>query len=456
MSANPTSVSPPPHQKLSVLMTEIQSVLQNHFQQLAYWIVAEVSSHTFYPNRDRHYLELIEKTDTQLDPIAKIKTTVWSGGAARIKAFEAETGQVFRDGLQVLVQVRVNFHIGYGLSLTIIDIDSNFTLGNVERQRQETIRLLMQENPDKVWKEGDQLVTFNQRLSISKVIQSIALIGSPNSEGYGDFMHTIRSNQYGYRFHIDTYQSSVQGAAAEAELVKTLVSIYASKFAYDLVVIIRGGGAKTDFLVFETYAVSRAIARFPIPVVTGIGHLGDQSIADKMAYTSMNAPTKVAEYIVAHNRRFEEKVMQIRQQLVIELQQRLAEWQQELQQFKRVLTVDVGQHLFKAERQMQQFQHLLLSRPQWISQQRMQQLEFLQIQLGSYSSKLLQNQQARLAHFQSIAQLMQVERMLERGFAIVYKNEQVVHRAAQVETGDQLQIRLHEGTIAAAVQSTEK
>jgi exodeoxyribonuclease VII large subunit len=456
MRLNEASSHLPAHQKLSVLVTEIQSVLQSHFQQRAYWVVAEVSSHTFYPNQDRHYLELIEKTDTQLDPIAKIKTTVWKGGAARIRDFETETGQVFRDGLQVLVQVKVNFHIGYGLSLTIVDIDSSYTLGNVERQRQETIRLLMRENPDKVWKEGEQLVTFNQRLPISKVIQSIALIGSPNSEGYGDFMHTIRQNQYGYRFHIDTYQSSVQGAAAEAELVKTMVAIYESKHPYDLVVIIRGGGAKTDFLVFETYSVSRAIARFPIPVVTGIGHLGDQSIADKMAYTSMNAPTKVAEYIVAHNRRFEETIMQIRQQLVIELQQRLVDWQQELQQFKRVLTVDVHQHLFDAAKQMQQFQHLLLSRPQLISQQRSQELNFIQTQLTGYSLKLIQNQEVRLAHFQSIAQLMQVERMLARGFAIVYKNEQVVYRSQQLEPGDPLQIRLHEGTVEVAVRTTQK
>jgi exodeoxyribonuclease VII large subunit len=446
-----STISTPPHQKLSVLVDEIQEVIRGHFNHQLYWVVAEVSSHKFYANQDRHYLELIEKNDQQLEPLAKIKATVWKEGAARIREFESQTGQRFQDGLQVLVQVKVQFHASYGLSVTITDINIDFTLGNVARQRQETIRRLMEENPGKVWREGERLVTYNQTLLLPVVVQRIALIGSPNSEGYGDFMHTITQNQFQYKFHIDTYQSSVQGASAEQELVHTLIAIYQSNQPYDIVVIIRGGGAKTDFLVFETYAVSRAIARFPIPVITGIGHLGDQSIADMMAYIAMNAPTKVAEYIIAQNRRFEEQINRMQQLVIIQSQQQLTRAQQTLQLFRKVLTVDTLQQLYTAQTEIRQYQHIWISKPHLWTQRRLQQMAFLSTQLKSYTQKLIKQQQTSLHHYQTLTQMMHVDRVLQRGFAIVYKRDQVIHRANQVETGDSIQIVLHEGNMEATV-----
>src|SRR5690606_28233649 len=184
--------------------------------------------------------------------------------------------------------------IVYGLSLTLIDLDPNFTLGNLERLRKETLRRLVQENPDHVSLVKDQYVTRNKQLKLNCVIQRIALIGSPRSEGYTDFVHTMDHNQFGYTFAIDYYYSAVQGVSAEHELVKTLLQVYekSKQSPYDCVVITRGGGAKTDFLVFDTYALSRIVARFPIPIITGIGHHKDVSIVDLMAHTPTKTPTK--------------------------------------------------------------------------------------------------------------------------------------------------------------------
>src|SRR5690606_8737730 len=180
------------------------------------------------------------------------------------------------------------------------------SLGNLERLRKETLRRLLQENPDHVALVDDQYITRNKQLRLNCVIQRIALIGSPRSEGYTDFVHTIDHNQFGYRFAIDYYYSAVQGVSAEQELVSTLIKVYekSKDVPYDCVVITRGGGAKTDFLVFDTYALSRVVARFPIPIITGIGHHKDVSIVDMMAHTLTKTPTKAAEFILAHNRAF--------------------------------------------------------------------------------------------------------------------------------------------------------
>ena len=312
------------HIRLSELAVRVRAVISNAFTGQFYWVVAEISGHKFYADSNRHYLDLVEKLEGQNVEAAKIKTTVWSEGAKQIQVFESATGQKFTDGLQVLVKVRVEYHIVYGLSLVISDIDQSFTLGNLEKQRLATLLRLVKENPGKIYQEDGEYVTTNKLLKLNKVMQRVALVASSNSEGFHDFMSNIRKNKFGFTFNIDYYFTSVQGNFAEEELKNTMIRIYDSKKEYDCVVIIRGGGAKTDFLAFDTYGIARAVARFPVPVITGIGHLRDVSITDMMAHTNTNAPTKAAEFIIAHNRSFEDELQRIQKSAIIKAQQKIS------------------------------------------------------------------------------------------------------------------------------------
>jgi exodeoxyribonuclease VII large subunit len=253
-----------------------------------------------------------------------VRGVAWSVGSQSIKKFESETSQVFTNGIQVLAKVKVEFHRAYGFSLVLHEIDPSFTLGNLEKQRRETLQRLVNENPDAITLSGEEYFTRNKSLSFNPVIQKIAVIGSPNSEGYVDFTHTISSNLFGYKFNVDVYQSSVQGQYAESELVNTLVSVFEADVDYDCVVIIRGGGARTDFLVFDAYRLARAAARFPIPIITGIGHHKDVSIVDLMVNTSTKTPTKAAEFIISHNRAFEEQLTNAQKSIVIRSQQMMS------------------------------------------------------------------------------------------------------------------------------------
>jgi exodeoxyribonuclease VII large subunit len=485
--------------KLSDLTKRIRQVLNETFGDQTYWIIAEISGHKFYPDRDRHYFDLVEKIDNSATETAKVKANSWEQGSQKIAVFESITGQRFQDGLQVLACVRVNYHIVYGLSLTLVDVDPNFTLGNLERLRRETLQRLVTDNPDCITLSGDQYITRNKQLELNCVLQRIALIGSPKSEGYTDFVHTIENNQYGYRLTIDFYYSSVQGIAAEQELVKTLIQVYekGKTRAYDCVVITRGGGARTDFLVFDTYSLARVIARFPIPVITGIGHHKDVSIVDLMAHTQTKTPTKAAEFILAHNRSFEEDLLRHQRRVVIKTQQLLTGHTRKINQVqytlsqvlpsflnqnreqlayasqvvrhKPVTLIVSKQHallktqqavincskdiLHKQSDKLTNLLHRLSGKPREITSFHQAELVSALKFIRFYSERLLANQKQFLDHQLSIMAMMSPKNILRKGFAIISRGEQIITNPGDVSKGDPLTITLHDTDIHTTVTS---
>lgn len=485
--------------KLSDLTKRIRQVVNETFGEETYWIIAEVSGHKFYPDRDRHYFDLVEKIEHSNTETAKVKANCWEQGSRQIAVFESITGQSFNDGLQVLVSVKINYHIVYGLSFTVLDIDPNFTLGNVERQRRETLQRLVSENADAIQLVGDEYVTRNKQLKLNPVIQRIALIGSPRSEGYTDFVHTITNNQFGYKFSVDFYYSTVQGVTAEQELVKTFLQVFENSKSkpYDCVVITRGGGARTDFLVFDTYSLARVAARFPIPVITGIGHHKDVSIVDMMVNTQTKTPTKAAEFILAHNRSFEEEILKFQQRLIIRTQQLIVSHNNQLNHLRnvfsqvlsaflngqreaveqvrqavqhrpRVLFSDqrhvllrVQQAIFncsseivrKNDRALSTVFHKLTGKPREVIAHRQTDVEREARFLRIYSDRLVARQSDSLKHYQAIMNVMSPENILRKGFALITKDEKIITHPDQLNPGDQIVITLEQAYIQSTVNS---
>ena len=437
--------------KLSELSKVIDEVVQSNFGDTFYWVIAEISGHKFYPDKDRHYFQLIEKGDATNEPIVKIEATTWDDGAKSILVFESQTGQKFQNGLQILAKVKVQFHPVFGLKLLLRDIDYAYTLGAIERMRAETLLKLVNLNPRFIQQIDDQLITRNKQIELNPVIQKIALIGSPNSEGYADFVHTLRSNPLNYKFRIDTYFSSVQGAEAERDLINSLISIYNAQTSYDCVVIIRGGGAKSDFIVFDAYQLSRAVAKFPIPIITGIGHHQDVSIVDKMAHTSTKTPTMAAEFILDHCQQFEEKVNTLQQLIVIKSQTVLHNasrnstrvYMQIANQSRTVLNNKISaitslQHTIRSQSQSitsnsalalrNTVQNLIISQKNYISKQRM-----------------------TLNHQHDLIRLMSPDSVLKRGYAIVTLKDKIITNPDLLNNGDTIVIQLKDTLIASSV-----
>lgn len=464
--------------RLSDLSRKIENTIRDNFGSESYWIVAEISGHKFYPERDRHYFDFVEKIENSSVEAAKISGKAWSNSSSNIRYFEAQTGQKFTNGIQVLAKVKVEYHVTFGLSLILQDLDLSFTLGNIERQRQEILQRLLTENPDHISLLQGQYITRNKKLQMCKVVQNIALVASPNSEGYTDFMHTLSNNNFQYKFNIETYFSSVQGANAVDELTKTFLLIFKSNKPYDAVILIRGGGAKTDFMVFDTYDLARIVARFPIPVITGIGHHKDISICDIMCHSSTKTPTQAAEFIISHNRAFEDLVTQSMNQVIVKSQQLLRgqfnltnalyfnisnnavrllrENKDVLSRSYRVVTQNSLKILQSRNQSILSQMGRITTKPLIQVKHAQSNLENMVSNLQSFSKKLMENQRSYLGHFKSVINLMSPKSIMKRGFAIVSMDNKIMRDAAEIPEGANIKVHFSEHELESTVISKTK
>jgi exodeoxyribonuclease VII large subunit len=262
----------------------------------SYWVIAEIVSVSEAKN-GHLYLEIAEKENDLLQ--AKVRANLWSNAKRRILSeFEHATNQSLKKGMKVLLNVTLDFHTVFGVSLNILDIDSNFSLGEIERQKQATLLQL----------EEEGLIDFNKQHVLPKVLQSIAIISSASAAGYQDFLKQLGDNAFNYTFNTQLFQATMQGEKAAESIIQALDKLEDSKANYDLVVLIRGGGSSLDLSCFDEFALAARLAQSFYPIFTGIGHERDISIADKIAHTHLKTPTAVAEHILAHNKSFEDEL----------------------------------------------------------------------------------------------------------------------------------------------------
>lgn len=264
----------------------VKSTLEKTLEP-SYWIVAEISEMRL--NQKGHcYMEVVEKEGNFVS--AKIRANIWAYTYRNLSGwFEAITHSPLQPGIKILFNASINFHEVYGMSLTIKDIDPNFTLGERARKRKEVI--------DQLVKEG--VFEMNQSLPLPLAPQRIAIISSQTAAGYGDFIDQLKTNSRGFSFKTKLFQALMQGDQASQSMIDALLEIHDAIEQFDLVVIIRGGGAQVDLDCFDQYDLAAHIAQFPIPVITGIGHERDETIADLVAHTKMKTPTAVAEFLIS-------------------------------------------------------------------------------------------------------------------------------------------------------------
>lgn len=253
-----------------------------------FWVIAEISE--LKENSAGHcYLELIEKHPDDKNVRARVKAIIWSKRYRFLKSFfENITGEPLKEGLKILVRTKVEYHELYGLSLIISDIDPTFTIGDMAMKRQLVIKRLEQEG----------VFSMNKDLDFPFLPQRIAIISSKNAAGYSDFMNHLTGNSNGYIFYTLLIESAMQGAETEQGILNALDKIAENSQLFDLVVIIRGGGSQSDLSWFDSYNIAYHITQFPLPVLTGIGHDKDMSVADLVANMALKTPTAAADFII--------------------------------------------------------------------------------------------------------------------------------------------------------------
>jgi exodeoxyribonuclease VII large subunit len=275
----------------------VKMTLDNQLEP-TYWVVAEIGE-LKQAGQGHAYLDLVEKQGNTI--LAKMRANIWSYAYRGIAGrFQTVTGQSLKSGMKILAQVTVTFHEVYSISLNIKDIDPNFTLGERAKIRQEII--------EKLSREG--MMDLNKRLLLPPVPQKIAVISSVSAAGFGDFINQLQNNRFGYTFITKLYQATLQGSEAAATMRQAFKNIFSDQQNehFDAIVLIRGGGAQLDLDCFDDYHLALEIAKSQIPVITGIGHERDETIADMVAHTKMKTPTAVAEFILSGFREFEDKL----------------------------------------------------------------------------------------------------------------------------------------------------
>ncbi|MBQ4590119.1 MAG: exodeoxyribonuclease VII large subunit [Bacteroidaceae bacterium] len=385
-----------------------------------YWVQAELSD--VRSNYSGHcYLEFIQKDASGNNLIAKARGTIWSNIYKMLKPyFEQETGQAFASGIKVLVRVSVDFHELYGYSLTVLDIDPTYTVGDMERKRREILRLL----------EEEGVIDLNKELEMPVLPQRIAVISSATAAGYGDFCNQLSNNPRGYGFYTELFPSIMQGERVEESIIAALDAIYARLEAFDVVVIIRGGGATSDLSGFDTYELAANCAQFPLPIITGIGHERDDTVIDLIAHTRVKTPTAAAAFLVACMDQVADRLDNLSFRLQQGVRNRLL-WEHRriegLKQripssaYKRISDAKYG--LFAVQRDLQMASRQFLS----IKKHR---LELLQQRLNDALP----------------------EKQLARGYSITLKNGKAVKDASALKEGDTLVTLLHQGKVESVIK----
>ena len=363
-----------------------------------YWVEAELAE---CRERGGHcYLELIEKEDTTNTPVAKASAKCWRQTWQMILPyFERTTGQTLRAGMKVLLKVYAQFHEAYGFSWIVTDIDPTYTLGDMARKRQEIIRQLKEEG----------VFDLQRELCIPRFAKRIAVISAAGAAGYGDFCRQLEENEYGFKFEVTLFPAIMQGEQVESSVVAALNKIYDCIRDFDVVVIIRCGGAISDLSGFDTLALAENVAQFPLPIITGIGHDRDESILDMVANTQVKTPTAAAALLIDNLRQVLERMNEAQQRITMAINQRLANQKTRLSNLQTLIPV-------LAQRTLTNARH---------------RLELIELKLQSHDPQL----------------------QLKRGFSITLHNGRAVHDPTLLKDGDEIETRVEKGTIRSVVIS---
>lgn len=440
---------------LSELTYQVEAALKDRFEGQYYWVIAEITGHKFQQAKGFHYFDLVEKQAGSAGLKAKVSAVAWTAGARQIAAFERTTGQRFTDGLQVLIKVSIDYNAVYGLKLTLLDIDAGYTIGQLEQQKQATLQRLLTECSAYIQKVGDSYITTNKQLRLPIVLQRIAVVTAQTSAGYQDFHHTLLNNQYGYFFSIDTYFTTVQGEVNAAQIKERLLQVFTSGKLYDAVVIIRGGGSATDFLVFDTFVLGQVTAKFPIPIITGIGHQHNETIVDLMAHTPLKTPTKVAEFLIAHNRAFEDRIHLLQNRLLVKAQQWVADKRSELVTTERQLLHEAQASLHRYQRELDSIGNELTLKPAILFNSQRKDLVNINHQLQFSSYRFLSHERDEVQGLEKLLQVLHPASILKRGFALVKYQGQIATNASLLPIGADIDVLLDNTTLTTTIKAKQ-
>ncbi len=441
----------------------VRGVLSEAFVQ-RFWIRAETSD--VRVNQNGHcYLEFIEKDGNNRNIIARARGSIWSNVFRMLKAyFESETDQSFSSGLKVLVEVSVEFHELYGYSLNVHNIDPTYTLGDQARKRALILKQL----------EEEGVLTLNKELELPVIANRIAVISSPTAAGYEDFCNQLENNAEGFAFYTHLFPAIMQGERTESSIISALDKIYEHADKFDVVVIIRGGGATSELSSFDSYLLAANCAQFPLPVITGIGHERDDTVLDVVAHTRMKTPTAVAEFLVGRMQYAMSDLSELEESLVLVAKEILSEKKvsnnalfTRFSYITRDMTrdqlnlLDVFTEKIKNSAKRRLVENntiidILSKRFPYIIKDKTRDRAILVDscikRLRNSAERLLQEEKYKLNAQHQLLEFISPDNVLKKGYTLTFKNGKIVKSAKNINAGDRLLNRFHDGDVDIVVE----
>ena len=422
---------------LHELTRRIAAVVNTSFAD-PIWVVAELSDVRVAAN-GHCYMTLIEKEPRRGTTLASVRGMIWSNRWWLLRdSFAEQTGQPFATGLKVMILVQVTMHEQYGLSLNILDVDPTYTLGEIARRRMEILRQLKE----------DGIIDMNRELPFPVLPQRIAIISAEGAAGYGDFVKQLTHNAYGLKFYAHLFPATMQGQQTEPSVISALDRINEVQELFDVVVIIRGGGATVELASFDSYLLASYVAQFPLPVIVGIGHDRDETVLDHVAHTSVKTPTAAAALLIDTLLAEMQKVLDFQTEIKDHLQQKVDLERQRLQRYgnavrnthvmltRQISRLDIiGQKVQSASRQFLANGNNTL--------------ETLQQAIRLLSRQRLQREKDKLEFIGNTIRLAQPDNILKRGFSITRLDGHAVKSAASVPPSSTLTIQTADGELTA-------
>ena len=288
---------------LQQVVRSIKKTLEDRYTQ-NYWVKAEMHKLNKYPS-GHAFPELVQKDENKI--VAQITGTIWKQQLERINTkFIEVVKEPLREGTTLLLLVKINYSETFGLGLQILDIDPSFSLGELQKQREETLR--------KLAKEG--LLNLNQKLHFPLLPKRVAIISADSSKGLSDFLQVLQENEKSYFIFTHLFNAYLQGDVAVQSIISALKKIKRVKDHFDIVIIVRGGGAEVGMTCYNNYDLCKAIAEFPLPVLTGIGHSTNLNVAEMVSFRNEITPTKLAEFLLQTFREFEQETKRLNREMI--------------------------------------------------------------------------------------------------------------------------------------------
>lgn len=448
------------------VMKSIQRMVLNNYTS-AYWIKAEMNKLNYYSHSGHCYPELVEKQGGKV--IAQVRSTLWKEDYRRINLLFLNTvKEPLKDGIKILFCARVGFDPVYGFTLNIVDIDPSYSLGDLEKEKAETIKQL----------QTAGLFNANKLRTMPLLPKRVAIISVETSKGYSDFMNILKNNSWGYAFFTMLFPALLQGEKAVESIVSQLEHIEKVKSHFDVVAIVRGGGGDVGLSCYNHIILATAIVHFPLPVITGIGHSTNETVAEMISFKNAITPTELADFLLQKFHNFSVPVNEAQQSIIRNSKNVLnlhnMRFDKTVTQFRADTRNYIASNNYQINNKIQRIQQqslFVLHRNQELQEQTIlllskstaNQLQFRKQtvsdkteQLSKQSQNQLNNQTNSLQNLTQLVNILNPQNVLKRGFSITMVNGKSVKSINNIKNGETITTQLADGTIESNIISTAK